>query len=105
MHHVKTQAPYALLVGLSALFFGDLLSGYLYPMWAGALTGSYECFCEIFRARFVCGRVACPLIASPPSSSASCQPFHPICASARLRAPQPCKQCLSILAAQTQHAC
>ena len=37
MHHVKTQAPYAVFVGLMALFFGDLLSGYLYPMWTGLL--------------------------------------------------------------------
>ena len=39
MHHVKTQAPYAFFVGILAMFFGDFLSGYLYPMYAGlALT-------------------------------------------------------------------
>ena len=37
MHHVKTQAPYALLVGLCALFFGNLLSGYAYPMYVGLI--------------------------------------------------------------------
>ena len=37
MAHVKTQAPYAFLVGAIAMFCGDLLSGYLYPMWAGLL--------------------------------------------------------------------
>ena len=37
MAHVKTQAPYAILVGVIAMFCGDLLSGYLYPMWAGLL--------------------------------------------------------------------
>lgn len=37
MHHVKTQLPYALLVGLISIITGDLMSGYLYPDWAGLL--------------------------------------------------------------------
>jgi hypothetical protein len=37
MHHVRTQAPYAILVGVNSIIFGDLLSGYLYPMWVGLL--------------------------------------------------------------------
>ena len=72
MHHVKTQAPYALLVGLSALFFGDLLSGYLYPMWAGALPVSFECFVRLSVLGFA--RVACNWCASVPLPSASCSP-------------------------------
>lgn len=37
MHHVKTQAPYALLVGLISIVTGDLMSGFLYPDWVGLL--------------------------------------------------------------------
>eukprot|EP00892_Ulva_mutabilis_P010777 jgi/Ulvmu1/8071/UM004_0308.1 len=37
MHHVRTQAPYALLVGLISIITGDLMSGFLYPDWAGLL--------------------------------------------------------------------
>ena len=37
MHHVRTQAPYALLVGVVSLITGDLMSGYVYPPWAGLM--------------------------------------------------------------------
>ena len=37
MDHVKTQAPYAIFVALIAVFLGDLLTNYLYPMWVGLL--------------------------------------------------------------------
>lgn len=37
MHHVKTQAPYALFVGFISIITGDLLSGYLYPDYVGLL--------------------------------------------------------------------
>ena len=37
MHHVKTQAPYALFVGGISTITGDLLSGYLYPDYVGLL--------------------------------------------------------------------
>lgn len=37
MHHVRTQAPYAILVGLVAIITGDLMSGYAYPTWAGLI--------------------------------------------------------------------
>jgi hypothetical protein len=37
MHHVRTQAPYAVLVGFTSIITGDLLSGYAYPMWVGLL--------------------------------------------------------------------
>ena len=38
--HVRTQLPYALLVGLVSVVFGDIATGMgLYPAWAGLLIG------------------------------------------------------------------
>jgi hypothetical protein len=37
MHHVRTQAPYALLVGSVSIVTGDLMGGYLYPSYAGLI--------------------------------------------------------------------
>lgn len=37
MHHVRTQAPYGLFVGLCCIIFGDFMSGYVWPEWVGLL--------------------------------------------------------------------
>lgn len=37
MHHVRTQLPYAVLVGLISIITGDLMSGFVWPDWAGLL--------------------------------------------------------------------
>lgn len=38
-HHVITQLPYALLVGLFSVLLGTIPGAYLYPSWAAMLVG------------------------------------------------------------------
>ena len=38
-HHVRTQLPYALLVGTVAILLGTLPTGFGFPWWASMLLG------------------------------------------------------------------
>ncbi|MEM9070467.1 MAG: Na+/H+ antiporter NhaC family protein [Myxococcota bacterium] len=43
--HVRTQLPYALLVGVVSIVFGELATGYgLYPAWVGLVLGALVLF-------------------------------------------------------------
>ena len=40
IEHVRTQLPYALSVGVVAIFFGTLPAGFGMPWWIGLLIGA-----------------------------------------------------------------
>jgi Na+/H+ antiporter NhaC len=40
IEHVRTQLPYAMSVGLVALFLGTLPAGFGMPWWVGLLVGA-----------------------------------------------------------------
>ena len=46
--HVRTQLPYALLVGIVGVFIGNIATAYGFPVWASLLLGAALLF-TVFR--------------------------------------------------------